>query len=931
MSDTYTFTSVTRVTPSGGTIAGGTAVTITGFGFDFATGGVTFGGGAATSFVVVSNTRITAVTPSHNVGAVDVIVAGVGTGVGLYTYSNPSTQLMPRVPVTADYTLDIYGAPKWLMEAKRRIEQAPLVDSGSIIGPLDPDQIPQLPFTRITMSSPRLLGRTTDGEGDAEEIEVAGGLSLSGGVLSMAGLPTGFVIGDLLYAVSATQLATLADVAVGSYLRSGGVATAPLWSTLKLPNAVTAGSVVFASATDTYGQDNANLFWDDTNNKLGIGTPTPKRPLHVNDGGDAPDASLLPGAVVALLTGAASGTLQGVAASSVNFHLPGLYLRSVRSGGTLSAPTIVSAGMLIGLWGSEAYNGTSRYSVAEIGMVVEDVVATDISGYIQFLTMPLGGLGSLVERVRIDSIGRLGVGTTSPTAFAHIKAGTTAAGTAPLKLTSGPLLTAPEAGAIEFLTDAYYATMTTGPTRKTFAFLENGQALTRVDDTNVTLTLGGSPTTALLAATSMTLGWTGTLSVARGGTGTGTALTAGSVVFAGASGVYSQDNANFFWDDSANFLGLGANASLAARLHIKGAGTTLSTVSLLTEDSGGTDTFAIRDDSSFGFGKDVTLPSVTAFSYIKGNAGFSGNVTITNNTNGNNNPVNWMLFQLRFAGNQEFGRAGGIEAIVESSNTHSGNVLVAYSGSARIATASGLATDLVGGSFNAKSDGATSGTVTTIIGARVSAEVNHASVTATSAYGLRVIDLINLGTITNTYGLYIGDVTAGTQTNQAYGIYQVDTGARNYLGGTLELGGKNTTYNSIVTAGWGHPAIYGSARSTAQTAAVASVAAYTVGAADGTFVVSMNINVTTSTAHSFTAECAYTDETNAARVLTITFSQLSGVLVTAITNVTGAGPYEGVPMHIRCKSATSITLRTQAAGTYTTVTYNVEGSIVQVA
>lgn len=46
----------------------------------------------------------------------------------------------------------------------------------------------------------------------------------------------------------------------------------------------------------------------------------------------------------------------------------------------------------------------------------------------------------------------------------------------------------------------------------------NAAALTKVDDTNVTLTLGGTPATALLAATSLTLGWTGQLSVARGGT-----------------------------------------------------------------------------------------------------------------------------------------------------------------------------------------------------------------------------------------------------------------------------------------------------------------------------------------------------------------------------------------------------------------------------
>lgn len=45
------------------------------------------------------------------------------------------------------------------------------------------------------------------------------------------------------------------------------------------------------------------------------------------------------------------------------------------------------------------------------------------------------------------------------------------------------------------------------------------QALTKTDDTNVTLTLGGTPASALLAAVSLTLGWTGQLAVDRGGTG----------------------------------------------------------------------------------------------------------------------------------------------------------------------------------------------------------------------------------------------------------------------------------------------------------------------------------------------------------------------------------------------------------------------------
>lgn len=50
-------------------------------------------------------------------------------------------------------------------------------------------------------------------------------------------------------------------------------------------------------------------------------------------------------------------------------------------------------------------------------------------------------------------------------------------------------------------------------------------ALTKTDDTNVTLTLGGTPNTALLQASSLTLGWTGTLADSRLAT---TAVTAAS-------------------------------------------------------------------------------------------------------------------------------------------------------------------------------------------------------------------------------------------------------------------------------------------------------------------------------------------------------------------------------------------------------------------
>jgi len=111
-----------------------------------------------------------------------------------------------------------------------------------------------------------------------------------------------------------------------------------------------------------------------------------------------------------------------------------------------------------------------------------------------------------------------------------------------------------------------------------------------------------------------------------------------------------------------------------------------------------------------------------------------------------------------------------------------------------------------------------------------------------------------------------------------------------------------------------------------QTGAVASVAAYTVGAADGSFLVSGNVLPTTIGSGSFTMTVAYTDESGGARTLTITFWLSAGGSTSSTVN-TGA-PYHGFPYHIRCKAGTSITIAT--TGTFTGCTYDVNALIMQV-
>jgi hypothetical protein len=77
---------------------------------------------------------------------------------------------------------------------------------------------------------------------------------------------------------------------------------------------------------------------------------------------------------------------------------------------------------------------------------------------------------------------------------------------------------------------------------------------------------GGVSTAPSYGKIGLTTHVSGTLPVANGGTATSTAFTTGSVVFAGASGVYSQNNASFFWDNTNSRLGIGT-ATPAAKLH----------------------------------------------------------------------------------------------------------------------------------------------------------------------------------------------------------------------------------------------------------------------------------------------------------------------------------------------------------------------------
>jgi hypothetical protein len=92
---------VTAISPTSGTTAGGTAVTITGTGF-LSGATVSFGGTAATGVTVVSGTSISATTPAHAAGAVTIVVTNTdsqsGSRANAYTYVNPAPTIASISP-----------------------------------------------------------------------------------------------------------------------------------------------------------------------------------------------------------------------------------------------------------------------------------------------------------------------------------------------------------------------------------------------------------------------------------------------------------------------------------------------------------------------------------------------------------------------------------------------------------------------------------------------------------------------------------------------------------------------------------------------------------------------------------------------------------------------------------------------------------------
>ncbi len=115
--------------------------------------------------------------------------------------------------------------------------------------------------------------------------------------------------------------------------------------------------------------------------------------------------------------------------------------------------------------------GLTSYSFGEVNVGEFNTVYTPASTTAWVTTDRVFNIGigtssgAKADGFTVLKSGKVGIGQSVPTATLHIKAGSATAGTAPVKLTAGPLLTTPENGVFEF--DGTHLYFTIGSTRNT--------------------------------------------------------------------------------------------------------------------------------------------------------------------------------------------------------------------------------------------------------------------------------------------------------------------------------------------------------------------------------------------------------------------------------------------------------------------------------
>ena len=265
------------------------------------------------------------------------------------------------------------------------------------------------------------------------------------------------------------------------------------------------------------------------------------------------------------LSGTTSGTItlqSQDAAGTFNFNLP-------ITAGTSGQPLLSGGGGATAMsWGTLSGN-TTTFATTSGSLVSGNCAKFDASGNIVDFGGACGGTGSPAgadTQIQYNDSSSFGASANLTWVSPALTIGVAGSATGQLKLTGTTSGTITIQGQSVAGTYNFNLPTSAGSSDDVLTSAGGGASamtwttpgtLSKVDDTNVTLTLGGTPSTALLKAISLTVGWTGTLAVARGGTGIASGTSGGIPYFSAGTTITSSGIL------AANQLVLGGGAGAA--------------------------------------------------------------------------------------------------------------------------------------------------------------------------------------------------------------------------------------------------------------------------------------------------------------------------------------------------------------------------------
>ncbi len=332
--------------------------------------------------------------------------------------------------------------------------------------------------------------------------------------------------GSILYSAVANSISELLkDTNASRYLSNQGAFNAPLWAQVDLTNGVT-GNLPVTNLNSGTGAS-ASTFWrgdatwgtlvssiSGTANQIIASASTGGVTISI-----APNA-ILPGTGGVQLPGGTTAQRAG-AAGTIRFNSQVGVFETTSNGSSWDTIETSAIGVV-------SVSGTINRITASptTGNVVVDISAS-YTGQNTITTVGTISAG-------VWGNGATPIGTTSGgTNITFYALGDTlyASGFNILSKLQGNITSS-----IRYLSQTGTGAASAAPAWATISGADiSGAALTKTDDTNVTLTLGGTPNTALLRAASLTLGWSGQLGLTRGGTAASLTADNGGIVYSTAS------------------------------------------------------------------------------------------------------------------------------------------------------------------------------------------------------------------------------------------------------------------------------------------------------------------------------------------------------------------------------------------------------------